>query len=144
MFQGRRGRGVGETAGASSKNINPSIWRVMAAFETSPYRSILSSRARSVRWGCEGWAGGGLHVKPCAFVLQPCPHRLHSGDRAACCAQMQHPSPHLTSFCCTLSLRDCGGGESQVVILFFVSSSIFFFFFFHLPPSPWASPPPSK
>lgn len=126
MLQGRGGRGVGETAGASSKNINPSIWRVMAAFETSPYRSILSSRARSVRWGCEGWAGGGLHVKPCAFVLQPCPHRLHSGDRAACCAQMQHPSPHLTSFCCTLSLRDCGGGQSGCNFIF----CFFFFFFF--------------
>lgn len=73
MLQGRRGEGGRGIAGASSENINPSICRMMAAFEISPYRSMLGTGARSVRWGCEGWAGGGLPAESRAFVLQPCP-----------------------------------------------------------------------
>lgn len=58
-----------EIAGASAENINPSIWKVMAAFEIAPSPSILSPG----RGGREGWAGGGLRAQPRAFVLQPCP-----------------------------------------------------------------------
>lgn len=57
-----RGRGGGKIAGASSENINPSIWKVMAVFEISPYRSILSPG----QGACAGGVRMGWGRAPCA------------------------------------------------------------------------------
>lgn len=137
-----KGGGVGrwgKTAGASSENIKPSIWRVMAAFEISPYRSILSSRARSVRWGCEGWAGGGVRVKPLSSSRAPVGSAAGTGLPAVPTRSTRAPTSHPFAAPQAYGI----GGESQVVI-FCLFVSLFFSFFFHLPPSPRASPPPSK
>lgn len=134
------GRGRGGIAGASSENINPSIWRVMAAFEISPYRSILSTRARSVRWQCERWAVGGLPVQSCIFVLQTCPRGICSGNWATRCARTGSRAPTSPPFTALQAHKILGGGKKLGCIFLFRLFSFFSFYF--APLRLCLSPPP--
>lgn len=126
-----RWQGV-EIAGASTENINPSIWKVMAAFEISSFTSVLSPGQGAWAGGVRGGLGkGSLRLCP--------PAGLGSGAGTAPrrCSRAHGTSGEGAKLGCTFFRVFLG--------LFCFGFSLFGLnFFSNLSPTSRVPPPPSK
>lgn len=136
MLQGEGGGGVVEIAGASTENINPSIWKVMAAFEISPLTSILSpGRGACARGVRVGWGRA-----PCAaprLCAPAVPPSRGSGAGAAAAPRRWSRAPTSLRLEPTAARGRCEVGLYSfffacfgVFGVCFVFVCLFYFFFF--------------